>query len=465
MLIKLPCLCVLVMLKNMLKNMIRSLQASLQGTPKKAATAQPLNHAKISDTAVSAVRRLQQKGYEAYLVGGCVRDLLVGLQPKDFDIATSATPEEVRSLFRNARIIGKRFKLVHLYFGRELLEVATFRAQHADNADTGSAHPASGRILRDNVYGCLADDIQRRDLTINALYYDPSTRRLLDHAEGMADIKAQCIRLIGDPNQRYREDPVRMLRVIRFASKLNFKIDAQTAAAIAPAHHLLKDIPPARLFEEILKLFLNGRAEDTFLQLKAHQLLTPLLPETALVLASDAEHADALIRLALRNTDQRIREQRPVTPAFLFAALLWPALAPKVTRLKEQGSPPLIALQEASQQLISLQCQSTSIPKRFTQGMREIWELQERLKKRQGKYPELLLSHPRFRAGYDFLLLREAAGEPVHALGAWWTAYQEADTQGRHALIQAATQKPESAHKKRAKRPRTGHTPTQHNSD
>lgn len=400
----------------------------------------PLRRQQISRCALEVVERLQRAGYQAYLVGGCVRDLLIGITPKDFDVATNATPEQVRAEFRNARIIGRRFKLVHVQFGRELIEVATFRAHHPEENDEQEENPLaarneSGRIVRDNLYGSLEDDAQRRDFTINALYFDPVSERILDHANGLHDIRNRLIRLIGDPEQRYQEDPVRMLRAVRFAAKLDFDIERHSAAPIRALAHLLNDIPSARLFDEALKLLLGGYAEYTFGLLCDYDLVAPLFPLSADALDDVPDYAEALFRQALFNTDERLRVGKPVTPAFLFAALLWPALAPRAARLQQEGVPPLEAVQEAAHEVVSIQCRHTAIPKRFTLPLREIWDLQERLPRRQGKRADTLLEHPRFRAAYDFLLLREHAGEETGGLGEWWTRYQDASDTERRAMI------------------------------
>lgn len=394
----------------------------------------------ISRHALHVVEELQHAGYQAYVVGGCVRDLLLDMHPKDYDVATNATPEQIRQLFRTARIIGRRFRLVHIQFGREMIEVATFRADHPPTEDE-ETHRAvrteSGRILRDNIYGSLEEDAHRRDFTINALYYDPTSERILDHVQGVRDIRNRLIRLIGAPEQRYLEDPVRMLRAIRFAAKLDFELEPHTRAPIRRLAPLLKEIPAARLFDEILKLFLGGQAERTFDLLVEYGLFAPLFPATAEALERQPEYTEALIRQALINTDLRISQGKTITPAFLFAAFLWPALPLRALALQAQGVPPIPALQEAAHEVIWEQCQRTAIPKRFTLPMREIWDMQERLPRRTGKRADLLLENPRFRAGYDFLLLRESAGEQTHGLGLWWTHYQEASEKERRLMIRA----------------------------
>ena len=451
----------------MLKKLFQSIRSplrrarSVRTTPEVLGSNQhPLRHEQISRNAVGVVDRLQRAGYQAYLVGGCVRDLLLGVEPKDFDVATSATPEQVRAEFRNARVIGRRFKLVHVHFGREIIEVATFRTNHPQGEDDEDSHLAarneSGRILRDNVYGSQEDDAQRRDFTINALYYDPASERILDYAHGMHDIRNRLVRLIGDPTQRYQEDPVRMLRAVRFAAKLGFDIEKHSAAPIRQLAHLLNDIPASRLFDEVLKLFLAGQGERTFDLLCEYGLFAPLFPASAAALKREPEYVGNLIRQALANTDERIRLGKPVTPAFLFAALLWPALPARAAALQASGLPPIPALQEAAHEVIGEQCRRTAIPKRFSLPLREIWDMQERLPRRQGRRADLLLENPRFRAGYDFLLLRESAGEETGDLGEWWTRYQEVSDSERRNMIRELSSSPDGAKapRKRRRNPR-----------
>ena len=435
----------------MLKKLIQSLRSPLRRAPSKPElpiviprSQHALEREQISRHALSVVDRLEKAGYQAYLVGGCVRDLMLAVEPKDFDVATNATPEQVRAEFRNARVIGRRFKLVHVHFGREIIEVATFRANHPEEEeDEDSVHSArheSGRILRDNIYGNQEQDAQRRDFTINALYYEATQERIFDYANGASDIRNRLIRLIGDPEQRYQEDPVRMLRAVRFAAKLGFEIEEQTAAPIRRLAHLLRDIPASRLFDEVLKLFLSGNAERTYELLVSYDLFAPLFPATAEALEKNPEYTGRLIKQALANTDARIREGKPVTPAFLFAALLWPALPARVDYHQEKGLPPIPAMQEAAHDITLEQCRRIAIPKRFTIPMREIWDMQERLPRRQGKRADMLLENPRFRAGYDFLLLRESAGERTGNLGQWWTRYQEVSDSQRREMIRELSQ-------------------------
>ncbi|WP_106475834.1 polynucleotide adenylyltransferase PcnB [Phytohalomonas tamaricis] len=385
----------------------------------------PISRRMLSENALKVLYRLNKAGFEAYLVGGCVRDSLLGQVPKDFDVATSATPEEVRTLFRNARIIGRRFRIVHVRFGREIIEVTTFRGRPNEEHDNNLAHQSEqGLLLRDNVWGSIDEDAIRRDFTVNALYYNIADFSIHDWTGGLDDLEHRLLRLIGDPDVRYREDPVRMLRAIRFAAKLDFDIEAATEAPIKEQASLLLQIPPARLFEEVLKLFLTGYGVDTFRGLHRYGLFAMLFPETDEAFSS-LPWAERLIEQALINTDIRIRNDKPVTPAFLYAALLWPAVQLRAHELEQEGMPAVPAHQQASQQVISRQLQHTSIPKRFSFPMRDIWELQLRLPRRKGKRAFQTREHPRFRAAYDFLLLRESAGEIPPGIGDWWTQFQE----------------------------------------
>jgi poly(A) polymerase len=383
----------------------------------------------ISDSALKVMSRLRNQGFQAYLVGGAVRDLLLGGHPKDFDVATDATPEEVNGVFRNSRIIGRRFRIVHVRFGREIIEVTTFRGSHdSEDTHTHDKSPHSrqsdkGLLLRDNVFGTLEEDAIRRDLTVNALYYDSGTFEVYDHVHGVADLKRHNICIIGDPAQRYREDPVRMLRVVRFAAKLDFSIEDQTQNAIPACASLLAEIPAARLFDEFLKLFMAGYAERTLELLLEFDLLQYLAPGSNKRLRRDAQ-ARRLVQAAMRNTDTRILDGKPVTPAFILAALLWPAVRVKVEQHRAHGQPQQVAINHAGQEVISEAVQTLSIPKRFSMPMREIWEFQSRLERTQGRRAAELVDHRRFRAAYDFLLLREEAGEDTGDLGDFWTDFQ-----------------------------------------
>ncbi len=384
----------------------------------------PISRSQISENALKVLYRLQNSEHEAYLVGGGVRDIMVGIPPKDFDVVTDATPERVRELFRNSRIIGRRFKIVHVLFGREVIEVATYRTNAPEEVEEDHVSD-SGRLLRDNVYGTLEDDVMRRDFTINAMYYTPRDFSLVTLPQSMVDLEKRTIRMIGDPEQRYREDPVRMLRAVRFAAKLDFSIDPDTAEPIARLASLLRDVPPARLFDDVLKLFMNGYAVATWDRLSEYGLLQHLFPETCEQLdAASDDHYHRLIRAALESTDKRIARGKSVTPAFLYAAFLWPVVVAHAAHNRSAGLPPIPAQQQAAQEAIRLQSQHTSVPKRFQMTMRDIWDLQLRLPNRQGDRAERLMSHPKFRAAFDFLQLREAAGEDLGGLGQWWEDFQ-----------------------------------------
>ena len=388
----------------------------------------------ISENALKVLYRLNKAGFEAYLVGGGVRDLLLGLHPKDFDVVTNARPEEIKKLFRNCRLIGRRFRLAHILFGREVIEVATFRGNHADNPEAKRSD--EGMLLRDNVYGdSLEEDALRRDFTINALYYNIADYSIVDYAGGMASLAARRIEFIGDPATRYREDPVRMLRAVRFTTKLDMAIAPATANPIAELAPLLDDIPPPRLFEECLKLFMAGHGLDNFRMLADFGLLQRLFPLLTPYLEDD--RARRFIELALQSTDYRVNNDLKSTPAYLFAALLWPAVDQRAQDvLLESGLPQNDAYQIAMNDVMDEQCRRIAIPRRFTTTIREIWALQLRLDKRAGRRAERLFEHPRFRAAFDFLLMRgEVEGKEIKALGQWWQEYQDTDPQGRRAMV------------------------------
>ncbi|MBN6739363.1 polynucleotide adenylyltransferase PcnB [Acidithiobacillus sp. MC6.1] len=394
----------------------------------------------ISEGALQVLNGLHRAGFQAYLVGGSVRDLLLGREPKDFDVATDAHPEQVRKLFRrNARLIGRRFILVHVQFGHEIIEVATFRGSANGKENEASERSETGRILADNVYGSLEEDARRRDFTANALYYNIADRSILDFSTGMEDLQAGRLRVIGDPEQRYREDPVRMLRAVRFAAKLGFIMDTAAQAPIAACRERLQEVPSARLFEETLKLFLNGNAQTSFEHLRQQGLFAALFPQVD-VLLDNAEHsaARALLQGALGGTDTRVRDGKSVTPAFLFAALLWPALQEQSHLLEQQGKPATVALQQAASDVLQECVGRVSVPRRFALPMREIWDLQARFMRRGGRRPHALLAHPRFRAAFDFLSLRSQSGEISATLVEWWEQFQTADHDGRRILIEQA---------------------------
>jgi len=378
----------------------------------------------ISANALKVLYRLCNAGFDAYLVGGSVRDLLLGREPKDFDVVTNARPEQVRELFRNSHLIGRRFRLVHVRFGNEVIEVSTFRTAH--HIADGEGHVVDGTIIRDNVYGTIDDDVWRRDLTVNALFYNIKDFTVIDYVGGLQDIQAGRIRLIGDPEQRYIEDPVRLLRVVRFAVKLGFRIDPATEAPIRGFTELLRKIPPARLFEETLKLFLGGYALQTFEQLRRYDLFIELFPQTEAVLTEEeGGFPHMLLVHALQDTDSRLAAGKPITPGYLIAALLWMPMQAICREHVSNGMAEMDAVHFASDVVISKQIADIALPRQFTKLAREIWQLQLRLRKIQGKYPLRLLEHPRFRAAYDFLLLRAKAGENVQELADWWTGFQQ----------------------------------------
>ena len=384
-----------------------------------------IDPALVSPAAVRIVHKLCEAGFEAYIVGGAVRDLLLGAHPKDFDVATNATPEQVKSLFRSARIIGRRFQIVHVRDGREVIEVTTYRGHHGSEGAQPATSKQSdkGLLLRDNVYGTLEEDAARRDLTINAMYYDPEREVVLDQLAGTEDLQARLVRIIGDPWARYREDPVRMLRVARFAAKLQFDLEPTTEEAIADCAPLLREIPPARLFDEFLKLFMAGFGKPTFLLLLQHDLLSCLCPAATEAINAQTSHRH-LVSMAMGNTDQRVKDGRPVTPAFLLAALLWPAVTIRSGQLSQEGLPPAQAINSAGQQLTAETCQHMAIPKRFSIPMREIWELQPKLERQQKRRVPDILSGRRFRAAYDLLLLRDQAGQDLTQAVQFWTEQQ-----------------------------------------
>jgi len=391
-----------------------------------------ISRRQISSAALKVLNRLHEGGFRACLVGGGVRDLLLGREPKDFDIATDALPEEVHKLFRNSRLIGRRFRLAHVRFGPEIIEVATFRAAHV--AGDGAARTNDeGRILRDNVYGTIDDDVWRRDFTVNALYYDIADFSVIDYVGGVEDLEKGVMRLIGDPDVRYREDPVRMLRAIRFAVKLGFQIDKSAATPIAKNGHLLEEISSARLFDEMLKLFHGGCAQESFEALDRHGLLTRLFPLSTL--AGTNGGTDSLVRRALENTDNRIRQGKSVTPAFLVAALLWDAAMKACKKLEKDGMSPHDSLAIAADEVISRQTARVAIPRRFTQMTREIWTLQSRLERRTPARSRKVYEHARFRAAYDFLLLRAADDTRLAELCDWWTRFQEVDENERETML------------------------------
>lgn len=409
----------------------------------------------ISSAAIKTTEGLQKAGFDAYLVGGAVRDLLLNRIPKDFDIATNATPEEVNRVFRRSRLIGRRFRLVHVMFGDETIEVSTFRGSHLET-DGDSKVADSGRIIRDNVFGSIVDDAIRRDFTANALYYDPSSEEVLDFHNGFPDIQAGILRMIGTPETRYAEDPVRMLRAVRLSAKLALKIDAATMAPIAKMADLLQDVPPSRLFDEMLKLFLSGHAIESVAALRKQHLHHGLLPMLDVVLEQPL--GERFVMLALQNTDNRILSGKSANPSFLFATLLWHEVLAAWESYKSQGEHAIPALHLAMSEVIATQAEKLAIHNRYTATMKEIWGMQPRFEQRSGKRPFGLLTHPRYRAGYDFLLLRCESGELPSELGEWWTTFADADNGTRTAMLQADTA-PKKRKKRNRKKPSTASAP------
>lgn len=402
----------------------------------------------LSSAAIKTTEGLQKAGFNAYIVGGAVRDLLLNRIPKDFDIATNATPEEVNRIFRRSRIIGRRFRLVHVLFGDETIEVSTFRGSHLEESGDSKVTD-SGRIIRDNVFGSIVDDAIRRDFTANALYYNPDSQEVLDFHNGFADIQAGILRMIGKPEIRYAEDPVRMLRAVRLSAKLGLKIDPATQAPIAKMADLLQDVPPSRLFDEMLKLFLSGHAIESVSALREQHLHHGLLPMLDVVL--EQPMGERFVMLALQNTDDRILSGKSANPSFLFATLLWHEMLAAWETFKTQGHHIIPALHMAMSEVIATQAEKLAIHNRYTATMKEIWGLQPRFEQRSSKRPFGLLTHPRYRAGYDFLLLRCESGELPMEIGQWWTAFADADGDARAAMLQADTAPKKRKRKSRKK--------------
>lgn len=394
----------------------------------------------ISENALKVLYRLNKQGYEAYLVGGCIRDLLLGKKPKDFDIATNATPEQIQKVFRNCRLIGRRFRLAHIMFGKEIIEVATFRGDHDGQSEQTniSKRSQSGMLLRDNVYGTIEQDAIRRDFTMNALYYNVKDFTIRDYCGGLNDLKNGIIRLIGDPQTRYREDPVRMLRTIRFAAKLNMKIDQATADPIKTLAPLLNNIPSARLFDESLKLLQSGHGYNTYILLKQYQLFEQLFPVIErLFVQNNNGNLEKIIAHVLKNTDYRIENKQRVNPAFLYAAFFWyPIIEQTQINSIESGLQYYDSFSMAINDVLSEQCRIIAIPKRLTNVMSDIWRLQLRMRKREGKRAFAILEHPKFRAAYDLLEMRSSIekGELLD-LAKWWDEFQHVSTERKISMV------------------------------
>ena len=397
-----------------------------------------VSRSQISKNALRVLYRLKESGYKAFLVGGGVRDLLLGREPKDFDIVTDALPEDVRRLFRNSRLIGRRFRLAHVHFGREIIEVATFRATRDMEIDEqlDRKTDAGGRILRDNVYGDIDEDVWRRDFTCNALYYNIADFSIWDYAGGVQDILDGTMRLLGEPEERYREDPVRMLRAVRFAAKLGFRFDPATEAPLLTLGDLLAEVPAARLFDESLKLFLSGTAVQSYELLRHYGLFRHLFPATDRAL--DQEENDSfrsLLLKALENTDERVASGQPVTPMFLLGVFLWQPAEKLAATLRESGDAPMQAMIEACDTVLRAQQQHVSIPRRFGTPMREMMVMQLRMRNHHGRRALRLVEHPRFRAGFDFLRLRVAAGDETPDVLEFWERLESMDPEHRRAAV------------------------------
>jgi poly(A) polymerase len=404
----------------------------------------------VSSAAIKICTTLQERGFQACIVGGAIRDLLIGHPPKDYDVATSATPEEVRSLFRRSRIIGRRFKIVHVMSGAETIEVSTFRANQLTETDT------LGRVLDDNIYGTQAEDAIRRDFTVNALYYDPTTETILDYHHGVADLHQKTLRMIGEPRTRYREDPVRMLRAVRLAAKLGLIIDPAARTPIRDMAVLLENVPAARLFDEILKLLLSGNAVRCITQLREEGLHHGLLPLLDVILEQPV--AERFIWLALESTDNRVKADKTVSPGFLFATLLWPEVLREWKERQANGTAPYPALFEAMDEILDTQATRLAITRRIAGDIKDIWAIQPRFDKRTDKAPFRLIEHPRFRAGWDFLRLRAQAGGLPEELPDWWDRFAHAGPEERKELLHAVQDTAPPARKKRRRRRKPGTT-------
>ncbi len=412
-----------------------------------------ISRQEVSNSALKVLYRLHKAGFQAFLVGGCVRDVLVGLHPKDFDVATDATPDEVRALFGNCRLIGRRFRLAHVRFGREIIEVATFRAA-AEHRDDDVEHDKEGRLIRDNVYGSIDEDVWRRDFTCNALYYNIADFSIWDYVGGVEDVRNNRLVLIGDPEVRLREDPVRMLRAVRFAGKLDFDIDQRVVDAMHHHAPLLANVPPARLFDEFLKLFQSGHAETTYELLRVHGLFRELFPATAQSLEGDDEFG-AFVGAALKNTDRRVAEGKSVTPMFLLGVFFWkPVVELAQQRRSEEKMTEPQSLSLASYDIVAEQQRRLSIPRRFTVPMREMLALQPRFRSMRGKRAMKLLNHRRFRAAYDFMLLLSEVGQFDPRAAKFWTDVQTQSEEQRVASFEAHPRAARQRGRRRRRRPR-----------
>lgn len=423
----------------------------------------PIRPSMMSSLAVHVVDKLLDQGYEAYIVGGCIRDAMLGKEPKDFDVATSATPEQVKRIFRRARIIGRRFRIVHVQDRREVIEVTTFRGSHK----TGNSHHASqnhqGVLLRDNVYGTLEEDAMRRDFTCNSLYYDIDSNEIIDFMGGVKDLKKGILRTIGNPEERFKEDPVRMMRALRFQAKLGLKLDANSKKHLHKQISMIGEVSAARMFDEIIKLLMHQQAAKAFQLMEESGLFAQLFPDSAQLSQASAQRTKQqtlpnykrLLHIAMQGTENRLQSGKRVSPFYLYATLLWPAVHQEFTQLTAQNTLPAQAMDIAATKALEMHAPMVSIAKRFSIPMRDTWYLQTQLARRAGSRAQRLFEHPRFRAAYDFVLMREEAGEDLQGLGAWWTEYQEAGAEKQEHMAQALDQnKGRKRSKSRNRRPR-----------
>ena len=434
--------------------MIKRFIRRVFGLPSEAQLRVPRGRHGLSRDALSApaakvCAALRDAGFEGYVVGGAVRDLLLGIVPKDYDIATNARPEQIKPLFRRALIIGRRFRLVHVMFGSDTIEVSTFRGADPQSAEKDE----HGRVLRDNVFGSQEEDALRRDFTVNALYFDPVSEEVVDFHGGLADLRKRVLRVIGDPQTRYREDPVRMLRAVRLAAKLGLTLDRETREPIRSMAPLMERVPPARLFDEMLKLLLSGHASACLRQLREVGLHKGLLPLLDVILEQPL--GERFVTLALAQTDERVLAERPVSPAFLFAALLWHEVLAAWKLREKRGERSIPALETAMDEVLDTQCAKLAITRKLTATMREVWAMQPRFEQRSGQRAYRLLELPRFRMAYDFLALRAASGEVPAELEAWWRGFQSADAEARKAMLLPETG-PRKRRRRRRKKPPAG---------
>lgn len=440
----------------MIRKLLRRVFKRGEPSPHPVETIGPGQHGIRAEQVSTAARRtcegLQQAGYRAYVVGGAVRDLIAGIEPKDFDVATDATPEQVHAQFRRSRVIGRRFQIVHVMFGAETIEVSTFRAAH----DADTLKDEHGRVLRDNVWGSMEEDAARRDFTVNALYYDPATGKVFDYHHGVRDLQRKTLRMIGDPQARYREDPVRMLRAVRLAAKLDLRLDPQVQAPIREMARLIENVPAARLFDEMLKLLFSGHAVECVKRLREDGLHHGLLPLLDVILEQPL--GEKFVMLALADTDRRIRAGKRTSPGFLFATLLWHEVLSNWETRKQNDQLPVPALHEAMDEVLDTQGEKLAITRRIAGDIKDVWLLQPRFEKRSGRMPFRLIEQPRFRAAWDFLRLRAESGEAEQELSDWWAAFEQADNAEREAMLKPAapTDGPKKRRRRRVRKPTEG---------